>query len=496
MPSFKNGIVIAFFYTSLSTQAFSVESENELKAKSLLDSTQVYELSDDDRMIFGERGAGGHITEEDLDLIQKSEEMINSPQFQEELQEIRDQADAINQAVLERSVISVPNSREINTEELAQFVLDTMPNTEHLADIAGVKSTGEELPEPTRKLPDEQQILWIFVSSSMPEMQMKKALQTAAEWGARVVYRGIRPQDVTIGDLQRFIYGQQVLLETFKYEAVMQADSPEDVEETYTAGIYLDSMAFQRFKIESVPTMVYERRLNDGGKKFGIVKGLISPAYLQGRVEDSIMAGVPDQIVDLGEMALTFGIDERDWVEESKERLARIDWEKQKQDAIKRYWQRRHFEVLPPAQLDETLIQDPTVEVTQSVTAIDGTVIARAGEQFNPVRYLPVPVTIYVFDATDPKEVAFIKHQSLAPLRGHVKLIATQIDRDLGFDHLTQLKKELKRKVDIMTPDIVNHFSLRATPARITTNQRAMYQIDYYSQQTVRALEADKDEEL
>ncbi len=444
----------------------------------LLDSQQVMLNAKNDtelrREISGNQGA---LTESDLDMVQDSYEIMEGAKFRQELVEIRQQADEINAAIRQRQSLTVPAAEQsINTQELAQFLLETLPQSE---EIVPRKAAAEKTAEPP-------QVLWLFVSSSMPEMEMKKTLQMASEWGARVVFRGMRPEDTSLNDMVKYVVTQKQLLAKHQSDVIRQAQSQEEVKDVYNAGIFIDPMAFDRFKVDRVPTMVYERTLPDGRQFFGRVTGLISASYLQEKTEEAMVKSSGSDFIDLGEMGLVFGIAERDLIVEMKSRMAAIDWQKMQQVAVERHWQRRKFVTLPPSQIDQRLEMDPTVEVKEDVVATNGTVLARRGDTFNPLMYLPTALTILVFDATDENEVAFVRHQVLNQKPGRLKLIATQIDRERGFEHFKQLQRDLKMPVTLLTDDIKLHFNLQATPVRVFTSPRAVYEIDYYSQQTIK----------
>ncbi|MEZ9856346.1 TrbC family F-type conjugative pilus assembly protein, partial [Vibrio breoganii] len=87
------------------------------------------------------------------------------------------------------------------------------------------------------------------------------------------------------------------------------AENPDKLKRINKAAVYMDPMAFERFNIEQVPTMVYERKLSDNTKLVGKVKGLISASYLQNETESA--AANPDydgSEVFLGEMGSIFPI--------------------------------------------------------------------------------------------------------------------------------------------------------------------------------------------
>lgn len=441
-----------------------------------------YLKSEGDHALFSkhESTLSGAITDEDLALVEKSNDIIKNANLNSELVEIRQQANQMNQALQMRNAQEKFN---LDYSSIDNILL----NTSSIIDQQFAPATTNIDDSQKAQYSKEPAVLWLFVSSSMTEMQMKKTLQTAVEWGARVVYRGLRPQDKNLHDMTRFVYEQNALLEKFQKKMLDNASQPEESEMVFKSGIFIDPMAFTKFDITAVPSMIYERIDANGNVNYGKVRGLISATYLQDKTEQAIQDGtLKNGVLDLGEMGRVTDIKEKDFVDELKARTAKLDLNKLQKEAVDRHWERRQFEVLPPSQQDIVLELDPTFVVNSDVKAKDGTVIARKGDKFNPLHYIPQSMTMFVFDGTDPKELAFIEQQVSSPIKGHVKLITTRVDKSRGFEHLQEIYQRLKRPITLLTPEIIKHFNLTATPVKVYTSPRAMYEIEYFSQQTVR----------
>ncbi|MFA0108142.1 hypothetical protein AB4441_24530, partial [Vibrio splendidus] len=123
---------------------------------------------------------------------------------------------------------------------------------------------------------------------------------------------------------------------------------------------------------------------------------------------------------------------------------------------------------------------DPTVIATGDVKAVNGLILAKKGELINPLKPLknhdivPAHLTMFVFDATDEQEVEFVKYMSLNESRGKVKLISTRIDKDRGFDHISELNKKFTYDVTILTKEVIDRFDLEVTPTRLISTDEGM----------------------
>lgn len=465
----------------------------------------------------------GQLTQGDLNAVNQSYEMINnahdneelkalleppkvSDKLNKELELIRDHARKLNGSLSRSDIVTYPTNSDPN--QVPQINFDAM------AEVLNANPTGFDADGAFALLPasessqigtDDGQlknkdydnagdpmVMWIFVSSSMPDHQMRAVLKVASLWGARVVYRGLRPQDHNLNDMMTGIWKLKTKLAETQDDMKMHLDNPEIMDEINKASIYIDPMAFDRFGVDKVPMMVYERMRPDGTKQLGKVHGLINGDFLQNEVEK--LASMPDHDggdVYLGEMGSTFEVVERSLIEEVKARLERLDMDRMKEEALNRYWVKRKFHTLPPTTQDREYIFDPSIEVTDDVVATNGVVLAKKGDVINPLKpykdydIVPAHMTMYVFDATDENEVEFVKSMSVKESRGLLHLIATKIDRRKGFDHLTELNKKFTIPVTLLTEEILNRFDVEVTPTRLISTDEGMFKINEYSRQSV-----------
>jgi conjugal transfer pilus assembly protein TraW len=176
---------------------------------------------------------------------------------------------------------------------------------------------------------------------------------------------------------------------------------------------------------------------------------------------------------NLGRRAEDYAIAEMDLIEEMQQRLARIDWEARRREAIEQFWS-KHEEIsvnLPDAKERREVLIDPSVRVTEDVEDADGNVLVSAGQAFNPLTWVPLSKTIVVFKGTDPRQVSKAEELARAArTRGHgVILLTTAIQTDRGWQHLSELERTLSGAVYLLPQALVERFHLARIPATVVS---------------------------
>lgn len=145
--------------------------------------------------------------------------------------------------------------------------------------------------------------------------------------------------------------------------------------------------------------------------------------------------------------------------------------EKQKEQAVERFWHRQEFATLPPADESEHFRINSTVKVREDITNPSGDVLARAGDVVNPLEQAVEPRTYVVFDSRSEKQMRWLTdYLEGDEVRGRVMLIATRLSRDEGWEHLQELHNYLQQRVYMLQPQMIERFQLSASPAVIQTN--------------------------
>ena len=144
-----------------------------------------------------------------------------------------------------------------------------------------------------------------------------------------------------------------------------------------------------------------------------------------------------------------------------------MDWSQKQQQAIARFWEKRHFEVLPAAQENRDRSIDLTVTAPRDVIAPGGNLIIRAGQSVNPLDKLAFGLCLIVFDATEKAQVDTVRHLSCRDKSARVLYLATQLSRQDGWEYLKTLETTLNAPVYLLTPDVRQRFQLQKVPALV-----------------------------
>ena len=220
--------------------------------------------------------------------------------------------------------------------------------------------------------------------------------------------------------------------------------------------IVIDPTRFQKWGVTTVPEIVVE----DQGKATLRVKGVTSLAWLKSRQEAGRQS-------DLGRFGKVYEIAEIDLLEEIKRRLAAMDWPQKQKQVITRFWEKRHFEVLPVAQEDRDRSIDLTVTAPRDVIAPDGNLIIRAGQSVNPLDKLAFGLCLIVFDATQKVQVDAARQLSCRDKAARMLYLATELPRQDGWEGLKTLETTLNAPVYLLTPDVRQRFQLQKVPALV-----------------------------
>ena len=110
---------------------------------------------------------------------------------------------------------------------------------------------------------------------------------------------------------------------------------------------------------------------------------------------------------------------------------------------------------------------DPTITVLEDIITPDGQLIARAGERFNPLDYVPMRQTLLFFDGEDERQVAWAKDRlhdgealfSPILVAGPVLELTRDWERQVFFDQggtlttrfgITQVPARVSRDGDLL----------------------------------------------
>ncbi|WP_304526743.1 TrbC family F-type conjugative pilus assembly protein [Halomonas sp. I5-271120] len=286
-----------------------------------------------------------------------------------------------------------------------------------------------------------------FVSLSMGEESIKEVFRDAATDKEKrlVVIRGI-PEGEKIPDgLQPY------------FQMVNEVQpSPQFV---------LDPSLFKKFSIRKVPAIVKLRKDKDILSQNGLARvyGLHSSNYLNEQIEkgETGNIGTRGNVVDILEPNL---------IEVMKQKLANVDWEQKKRQAASGYWKKQEFHSLEAATEDRTRWIDPSITVTADLKSGDGEVVVPQGTTINPLEKYPFNRTMFVFNPLRKAEVDFVKRQleGMTVSDGIPVLMASEFNREAGWDGYKSLTDDLNTHVYKLVPDVKSRWHIEKTPTVIT----------------------------
>jgi conjugal transfer pilus assembly protein TraW len=135
--------------------------------------------------------------------------------------------------------------------------------------------------------------------------------------------------------------------------------------------------------------------------------------------------------------------------------------------ALERAFDHLHLERLPIATEDRTRLIDPTLTAAAEIRLPDGAMLVAAGESVNPLAQLPFTQRLVVFDATDPRQVAFAQAQANEPSSKANLFLITDLPRAQGWAELAQIMTQLDRRVFLLTPMVRQRFALERVPTLV-----------------------------
>lgn len=181
-----------------------------------------------------------------------------------------------------------------------------------------------------------------------------------------------------------------------------------------------------------------------------------------------------------------FEISERDIQKIAKERVARIDWERKKEEALNRFWERQqdHYVSLPLAQESTERIVDLSIVLNRDVYGANGSVVFKAGQKFNPFDRMPFTKTVIVFNASMPKEVEAVAKlvKEEQSQNRNVLLLVTEFKSSGAFEQIKSMNESWREPVYLLTPELKERFQIRATPTVVRAdNKKKVFKVEEIS---------------
>ena len=383
------------------------------------------------------------------DVVNRSQKSLTPGQFEDDIRAVLGSISASDSPA--NVVNALADMLESNPEIYA-----AIPD----ADIKLQQLSGKLIDD--NPLDSKGEATYIFVSYSLSENVLEDIVkQHKGRDDVTLVMRGV-PQGMNIPEGIR------------KMQAI--ANSVEPI-----ASVIIDPALFREYGIKQVPAVVRVGRSPSAlalspdmrpGRKFAPliakVSGLHNDKWLMERIE----AGEKG---DMGVQGSLSEIEEPDLIEEMKKRVALIDWEQKKEEAVKRFWKGQTFDVLPTADLQRVREIDPTILVEKDLKDLAGNCIRKAGDRVNPLQIRPFTQTLLIFNPVSEEEMfrveTFLSERSQRGLAAPV-MIATQIDKAKDWDGYKELTDRLDAHVFLLTPEVKHRWRIEKTPSVVTADNR------------------------
>ncbi len=307
----------------------------------------------------------------------------------------------------------------------------------------------EPVPRPA-ETGDSRLTVTILASRALGEVPLRELVaQAAGRPAVRVVFRGVVPGE----SLGAFIRQIHALLRHLQ----------EEIDTDATPRIEIDPRPFQIPLVDLAPTLI----VTDGaGTEIARVSGISRPDWLLEQVRQGRRG-------DLGVRGPTVAVSEPDLIVELQRRLAGIDWTARREAALEHYWERAAFAELPVAEKPRERRLDLTLVAQADVALPDGTTVIRAGDRVDPLAVMPFRQRLFVFDATDPRQVAEVARRGRAShADGRLPLyLATRLDRATGWEGYRAVQAALHDPLYLLTPDVQRRFQIERVPAVVESRE-------------------------
>lgn len=288
----------------------------------------------------------------------------------------------------------------------------------------------------------------LYISQSMGRGALQTALaQAEANQDMVLIFRGVK-RGQKFADIMKLITD----LHVFK-----QGDS--------IPRIIIDPTEFTDNNVTVVPTLT---KLDQSGRVVATVRGVANPRWL----EDQIRGG---RSGDLGRQGATETIDEVDMITLLQDEAKKIDFQAHGRRQVQEFWKNRDWTKLPTATRSRTRNVDPTVVMTETITAPDGTVLAYPGQRLNPFDVMPFNMKLLIINGSDDAQVAWARRQVIANEGKEVRIIATEFPMAKGgWEEYDRLILDVGRMVYLLEDHVKERFQIEKVPTLIEAGNRVL----------------------
>lgn len=323
---------------------------------------------------------------------------------------------------------------------------------------------------PTGAMPiKKREGVFYFVSWSIPDELLKGYMREAYRLGATVVFRGMIDNDM-----------RKTVDQTKALAVELQQEAPHTT---------IDPIIFRQLGVTSVPTLAIvndqaalmvtgaaplEALLSQLSRSEGTIRPLrewyvgqtrswqMGGPVTEPRPVMPVLTGISAVPTDLTRYAIA----EQDMEEYLKEQMRRVDWGRVREDLQRRVVERLHEGPnigLQPATSSRVFTVDVTQRYEHDILNHDGTaVVVKGGTEINPLTRIALSHRYVVIDGRDAKQLTYA--QSLIQRYGFgVKIL-------LSAGDVSEVAKQLQRRVYWVQPEMVSKFQLAHVPSVISQN--------------------------
>lgn len=175
---------------------------------------------------------------------------------------------------------------------------------------------------------------------------------------------------------------------------------------------------------------------------------------------------LPAMAKDLAVTGRTYGIAERDALDELEGRVKAVDWQKHLKSIKPANYRPANLISLPRAIKTQTFLVDMSYTLENDIVNDKGELIYPKGYMFNPLDYIQYKRTLVIINGEDPDQIRWFRSSELKK----------RLDVSLFITHgaSLELAKKMKRPVFYATNSLIGRFQLKAVPSIIKANGRNM----------------------
>lgn len=252
---------------------------------------------------------------------------------------------------------------------------------------------------------------------------------------------------------------------------IVQVELPYEKEKNHVLKSLENFQSVEDLELEHMDSINQLTAILDQNKykEIARVEGLTSTTFLNRQIQSG-------EFGNFGKRGPVVEIAEPDLIEVMKQQAAQIDWEEQKEGAIKRVWHNQQFQYLSNAPRERIRLIDPSIIMQQDIITPNGEYIVRKGDVINPFDIRPMDFALVIFNPLEKKQIPIAKAhgERLKKLQGinQVMFLATETDKEGGWDYYNDLSDQLDEHVFLLTPDVKERFRLEYTPSLVQANNK------------------------